>query len=414
MKQTIALVDDDRNILTSVSMTLEQEGFQVRTYTDGESALQGLTSRPVDLAVLDIKMPRMDGMELLQRLRQRSAMPVIFLTSKDEEVDELMGLRLGADDYITKPFSQRLLIERIRALLRRNEASRAEGSGAAPGGVMVRGELTLDETKHQCTWNGEDIQLTVTEFLLVKALAARPGMVKSRDQLIDAAYGENIYVDDRTIDSHVKRIRKKFRTVDDRLQSYRNTLRHRLPLQGALIAPARRRTADRLDAPASNRRMRRVRASRWVSPMLRRILLVNALPLALLVAALLYLDQYQNGLLEAEVLALREQARIYAGALGESAVRTAEPDNPKLVPEIAQPLLRRLTEPTPDAQAKIYAPDGTVIADSAVREGPNGDVSSEPLPPAVDHGRMLSAAIGWVYDKVLSLMPHQTPSHGRY
>ena len=212
MKQTIALVDDDRNILTSIQMTLEQEGFQVRTYTDGESALQGLNARPVDLAVLDIKMPRMDGMELLQRLRQRSSMPVIFLTSKDEEVDELMGLRLGADDYITKPFSQRLLIERIRALLRRNEASRAEGSGAAPGGVMVRGELTLDETKHQCIWHGQDIQLTVTEFLLVKALAARPGMVKSRDQLIDAAYGENIYVDDRTIDSHVKRIRKKFRT----------------------------------------------------------------------------------------------------------------------------------------------------------------------------------------------------------
>jgi two-component system response regulator ChvI len=212
MKQTIALVDDDRNILTSVSMTLEQEGFTVRTYTDGESALQGMTARPVDLAVLDIKMPRMDGMELLQRLRQRSSIPVIFLTSKDEEVDELMGLRLGADDYITKPFSQRLLLERIRALLRRNEAGKAEGSGTAPGGVMTRGDLVLDETKHQCTWRGNDIQLTVTEFLLVKALAARPGMVKSRDQLIDAAYGENIYVDDRTIDSHVKRIRKKFRT----------------------------------------------------------------------------------------------------------------------------------------------------------------------------------------------------------
>ena len=215
MKHTIALVDDDRNILASVSMTLEQEGFTVRTYTDGESALQGLLSRPADLAVLDIKMPRMDGMELLQRLRARSAMPVIFLTSKDEEVDQLMGLRLGADDYITKPFSQRLLIERIRALLRRNEASRAEGSGAPPGGLLVRGDLALDETKHQCTWRGQPVQLTVTEFLLVKTLAARPGMVKSRDQLIDAAYGENTYVDDRTIDSHVKRLRKKFRTVDD-------------------------------------------------------------------------------------------------------------------------------------------------------------------------------------------------------
>ncbi|MDQ2801163.1 MAG: response regulator transcription factor, partial [Pseudomonadota bacterium] len=179
------------------------------------SALHALLSRPVDLAVLDIKMPRMDGMELLQRLRARSGLPVIFLTSKDEEVDQLMGLRLGADDYITKPFSQRLLLERIRALLRRNEVGRAEGSGAAPGGIMVRGELTLDETKHQCTWKGRQVQLTVTEFLLVKALAARPGMVKSRDQLIDAAYGENTYVDDRTIDSHVKRLRKKFRAVDD-------------------------------------------------------------------------------------------------------------------------------------------------------------------------------------------------------
>ena len=211
MKQTIALVDDDRNILTSVSMTLEQEGFLVRTYTDGESALQGLTARPVDLAVLDIKMPRMDGMELLQRLRTRSQLPVIFLTSKDEEVDELMGLRLGADDYIRKPFSQRLLIERIRALLRRHDKTRGEGSA----GVLVRGDLTLDETKHQCVWRGEDIQLTVTEFLLVKALAARPGLVKSRDQLIDAAYGENMYVDDRTIDSHIKRVRKKFRAGDD-------------------------------------------------------------------------------------------------------------------------------------------------------------------------------------------------------
>ncbi|MGO9817348.1 MAG: response regulator transcription factor [Acidocella sp.] len=214
MKYTIALVDDDRNILTSVQMTLEAEGFQVRTYTDGESALQALLAKPADLAVLDIKMPRMDGMELLQKLRARSQMPVIFLTSKDDELDELMGLRLGADDYITKPFSQRLLLERIRALLRRHDSTRAEATGAAPASVLTRGDLTLDETKHQCLWKGKDIQLTVTEFLLVKALAQRPGMVKSRDQLIDAAYGENVYVDDRTIDSHVKRLRKKFRNID--------------------------------------------------------------------------------------------------------------------------------------------------------------------------------------------------------
>ncbi|WP_246091522.1 response regulator transcription factor [Swingsia samuiensis] len=197
-------------------MTLEAEGFTVHTYTDGESALQGIITRPVSLAVLDIKMPRMDGMELLQRLRARSNLPVIFLTSKDEELDQLMGLRLGADDYITKPFSQRLLIERIRALLRRQDASRAEASGSTSvGAAIVRGKLSLDETRHQCLWDGKDIPLTVTEFLLVKALAMRSGMVKSRDQLIDAAYGDNIYVDDRTIDSHIKRVRKKFRQVDD-------------------------------------------------------------------------------------------------------------------------------------------------------------------------------------------------------
>jgi two-component system response regulator ChvI len=210
--QTIALVDDDRNILTSVSMTLEAEGFQVRAYSDGAEALRALSQQPVDLAVLDIKMPRMDGMELLEKLRRTSDMPVIFLTSKDDEIDELMGLRMGADDYIKKPFSQRLLIERIRTLLRR-EASRvtAEKDGEA---AVTRGDLVLDPNRHLCTWKGNPIELTVTEFLLLKSLAQRPGHVKSRDQLMDAAYGENIYVDDRTIDSHVKRLRKKFKATD--------------------------------------------------------------------------------------------------------------------------------------------------------------------------------------------------------
>ncbi len=212
MPQTIALVDDDRNILTSVQIALEAEGFAVRTYTDGAEALRGLTANPVDLAILDIKMPRMDGMELLERLRRQSELPVIFLTSKDDEVDELMGLRMGADDYIKKPFSQRLLIERIRALLRREALSRDGSAGGVE--TVVRGDLLLDAARHVCAWKGQPVDLTVTEFLLLKSLAARPGHVKSRDQLMDAAYGEHIYVDDRTIDSHIKRLRKKFRVID--------------------------------------------------------------------------------------------------------------------------------------------------------------------------------------------------------
>ena len=214
MAQIVALVDDDRNILTSVSMSLEAEGFEVRTYADGDEAYRGLSQRPVDLAVLDIKMPRMDGMELLSRLRKVSNMPVIFLTSKDDEVDELLGLRMGADDYIKKPFSQRLLIERIRALLRRESLAGNEEE-IDPEDSLVRGDLMLDSSRHTCAWKGRLVALTVTEFLLVKALAQRPGHVKSRDQLMDAAYGEHIYVDDRTIDSHIKRIRKKFKAVDD-------------------------------------------------------------------------------------------------------------------------------------------------------------------------------------------------------
>jgi two-component system response regulator ChvI len=214
MRQTIALVDDDRNILTSVSMALEAEGFEVKTFSDGDEAYRGLSQRPVDLAVLDIKMPRLNGMELLSKLRQNTNMPVIFLTSKDEEVDELMGLRMGADDYIRKPFSQRLLIERIRALLRRSLANSNGEEKPDGASVLVRGDLVLDESRHSCTWKGTPVNLTVTEFLLVKALAQRPGHVKNRDQLMDAAYGESIYVDDRTIDSHVKRLRKKFKDID--------------------------------------------------------------------------------------------------------------------------------------------------------------------------------------------------------
>jgi two-component system response regulator ChvI len=212
----IALVDDDRNILTSVSMTLEAEGFDVETYNDGQSALDAFNRRTPDLGVFDIKMPRMDGMDLLQRLRQKSRMPVIFLTSKDDEIDELMGLRMGADDYVTKPFSQRLLVERIRSILRRQEAIASDAAGTPEeSAVMVRGNLTMDPLRHAVAWKGQDVSLTVTEFLLLQALAQRPGFVKSRDQLMDVAYDEQVYVDDRTIDSHIKRLRKKMRAVDD-------------------------------------------------------------------------------------------------------------------------------------------------------------------------------------------------------
>jgi two-component system, OmpR family, response regulator ChvI len=215
---TIALVDDDRNILTSVSIALESEGYRVETYTDGASALEGLSARPPNLAIFDIKMPRMDGMELLRRLRQKSDLPVIFLTSKDEEIDELFGLKMGADDFITKPFSQRLLVERVKAVMRRSQGRDAGGAGKASGqasNTIERGQLVMDQERHTCTWSGQPVTLTVTEFLILHALAQRPGVVKSRDALMDAAYDDQVYVDDRTIDSHIKRLRKKFKAVDD-------------------------------------------------------------------------------------------------------------------------------------------------------------------------------------------------------
>ena len=212
----ITLVDDDRNILTSVAMALEAEGFRVKSFGDGALALPDILKTPPDLVILDVKMPRMDGIELLQKLRETSSVPVIFLTSKDDEIDELVGLRMGADDYVTKPFSQRLLIERIRSILRRNDVRKqpAPSQDEAAKNMIERGNLVLDDARHLCMWKGGAVDLTVTEYLLVKALAQRPGHVKNRDQLIDMAYGENIYVDDRTIDSHIKRIRKKFRVVD--------------------------------------------------------------------------------------------------------------------------------------------------------------------------------------------------------
>lgn len=211
MPKTIVLVDDDRNILASVSLGLEAEGFNVRAFSNGEEALRSLAQSPGDLWVLDIKMPRMDGMEVLRRLREKTSVPAIFLTSKDAEEDEVSGLKAGADDYIRKPFSQKLLIERIRALLRRIDPAQTNPSKDS---LIIRGDLVMDGVRHLCTWKGKEVPLTVTEFLLLKSLALRLGHIKSRNQLIDTAYGENIYIDDRTIDSHVKRMRKKFKDID--------------------------------------------------------------------------------------------------------------------------------------------------------------------------------------------------------
>ena len=222
MSHVIALVDDDRNILTSVSIALQAEGFGTRVYSDGATALKAFTDNPPDLAVFDIKMPQMDGMELLRRVREvggpLGAMPVIFLTSKDDELDEALGLAMGADDYIAKPFSQRLLIARIRAILRRRDLERdraLQGSEAPAEELVVRGRLVMDPARHKVRWDELDVVLTVTEFMILDALAQRPGVVKSRNQLLDIAYQDDVYVDDRTIDSHIKRIRRKFRAVDD-------------------------------------------------------------------------------------------------------------------------------------------------------------------------------------------------------
>ena len=225
----ITLIDDDENIVTSVALMLESHGHTVKALHDGASGLASLESDPPDLAILDVKMPRLDGMEVLRRLRQTSAIPVIMLTSKDEEIDEILGFNLGADDYMHKPFSQRLLLERVKALLRRARAGEDEGEmdgsplsggGLQPGAKSLRrGKLTLDPARHDCLWDGKPVKLTVTEFLLLQALAQRPGFVKSRDSLMDAAYDDQVYVDDRTIDSHVKRMRKKFRQVDPEFDS---------------------------------------------------------------------------------------------------------------------------------------------------------------------------------------------------
>ena len=213
MSHSIALVDDDRNILTSISMALENEGFKVQTYIDAENALVGISRNPPDLAVIDIKMPGMDGEELLKRLRKKTTIPIIFLTSKDEEVDELLGLKLGADDFIKKSggFSIKVLVERIRVQLRKKENTIDDSKN-----IIKHGKLVLDSLQLECEWNGQSLpeKLTTTEFIIVKELAKRPGIIKERAQLMDIAYKDNNDIEDRTIDSHVKRIRKKFKKID--------------------------------------------------------------------------------------------------------------------------------------------------------------------------------------------------------
>lgn len=215
MSEKIILIDDDSNILMSVSLSLRAEGWEVESFTDSEKGLIALQRNKPDIAILDIKMPRLDGMQVLQQLRNFSDLPVIFLTSKDDELDEAIGLRMGADDYITKPFSQKLLIERIRVVLRRGSLKDSNQSNQ----LIKRGDLSLDPDRHLCKWKEDEIRLTVTEFLILHSLALRPGLVKNRDQLIDIAYGETIYVDDRTIDSHIKRMRRKFRVIDKEFDS---------------------------------------------------------------------------------------------------------------------------------------------------------------------------------------------------
>ena len=214
----ICLIDDDQNILASLSLALKSEGYIISTFSDGLSGLNSLREDNYDIAILDIKMPRLDGLEVLQKLRQTSNLPVIFLTSKDEEVDQLLGLKMGADDYITKPFSQKLLIERVRAILRRSKEVK-DLNNTNSNDIIKRGKLSLNMSRHECFWNDLPIKLTVTEFLLLESLASRPGYVKSRDQLMSVAYDDDIYVDDRTIDSHIKRLRKKFKDLDESFES---------------------------------------------------------------------------------------------------------------------------------------------------------------------------------------------------
>ncbi len=416
---TIALVDDDRNILTSVSIALEAEGYRVQTYTDGASALDGLKQNPPDLAIFDIKMPRMDGMELLRRLRQKSDLPVIFLTSKDEEIDELFGLKMGADDFIRKPFSQRLLVERVKAVLRRFSPKEAAAPKEGDAKVLERGLLKMDPERHTCTWKGEPVTLTVTEFLILQALAMRPGVVKSRNALMDAAYDDQVYVDDRTIDSHIKRLRKKFKAVDDDFEMietlYGVGYRFKESLSGR--DPARRRAAIRhagrprtiddsgtgpgpLAAPAANarrtragtgadagrqpalkpvrerlRRLARLVGQRASSSLVRRIVVLNLAGLVALLLGFLYLNQFREGLIDARVQSLLTQGEIIAGAVAASATVDTDIDHHRSRQAAAAPG-RRERRPRRRQRARILHQSRARGAAAA----PPGDADAHPRP----------------------------------
>ena len=209
----IAVVEDEETIREATCFALAREGYRFETYADGATAWDAFSRALPDLVVLDIGLPRMDGLEICRRLRAKSdTLPVIFVTSREEEFDRVLGLEIGADDYLCKPFSMRELMARIKVLLRR--AALVGTTGRGDDDVVAFGDLTLDGLRFTATWKGHSIALTVTEFLLLQALARRPGVVKTREQLMDAAYPDRVSVSDRTIDSHIKRIRRKIQQTD--------------------------------------------------------------------------------------------------------------------------------------------------------------------------------------------------------
>jgi two-component system, OmpR family, response regulator ChvI len=210
----IGIVDDDKDTRDLLKDLLEGEGYDVLSYADGVRALSAFETRAFDLAILDIRMPEMDGIELLRRLRRTSDMPVIFMTGWVDDVNELVGLRVGADDFVHKPFSSRVLVERVRAVLRRSRSLQPVGDNEAQEDAIERGHLRMDRQRYTCSWKGTKLDLTGTEFRLLESLAARPGTVRSRDALRDLISEDQTPIDERTIDSHIKRIRRKFRAVD--------------------------------------------------------------------------------------------------------------------------------------------------------------------------------------------------------